>query len=129
MTLDHNCVRDILLFCEKSLRLDEHLHWVCLSLNDFSPLYAKYPREQIAYTLVLLDEAGYVECSFLNGDNHISELLVIRLTYDGHEFIESVRPDSIWKKITSFVTTAGAASLPVIQNLGSQFLLDSLSHP
>ena len=131
MKLNYNCVRDILFLCESSLTLNEDLSWEYLTLNDFKSLFdkpkGKYSKQEVAYTLILLDEAGYIVCEYDNSDNCLSELYVSRLTYDGHEFIDTIRSDSIWKKITSCITAVGSASLPVIQNLGSQFLLEALS--
>lgn len=131
MKLNYNCVRDTLFPCEKSLTLNDDLLWECLTLNDFKSLFekpnGKYSKQEVAYTLFMLDEAGYIVCSYLNSDNCLSELCVSRLTYAGHEFIDTIRSDSIWSKITSFITAVGSASLPVIQDLGSQFLLETLT--
>lgn len=128
MKLDPSCVREILLFCEKSLGLDESMSWKYLQLSDFGKHLTKYPKETIAYTLVLLDEAGYIDCNVVEADDCLIEIYVNRLTYAGHEFIETVRPDSVWKKVASSIAAIGSASLPVVQSLGSQFLLEALTH-
>lgn len=128
MKLDPNCVRDILLLCEQSLGLDENLSWKYMLLSDFSKHLTKYPKETIAYTLVLLDEADYLDCNVVEADDCLIEIYVNRLTYTGHEFIETIRPDSVWKKVASSITAIGSASLPVVQSLGSQFLLEALTH-
>lgn len=127
MKLDTNCVRDILFLCENSLGLDENLSWKYLQLSDFCSHLTKYSKEIIAYTLILLDEAGYIESAVSDSDDCIDDIYVSRLTYAGHEFIETIRPDSVWKKVSSVVATIGSASLPIVQNLGSKFLLEALT--
>ena len=128
MKLDLNCVRDILFLCEKSLGLNDDLSWKCLRLSDFDKQITKYSKETIAYTLVLLHEADYINCNVIESDDRLINIYVNRLTYVGHEFIETIRPDSVWEKIISSITAIGSASLPVIQSLGSGFLLEALTH-
>ncbi|MBQ6994991.1 MAG: DUF2513 domain-containing protein [Lachnospiraceae bacterium] len=126
MKLEPNCVRDILLFCEKSLGINADLSWETLHLPNFCQSLPSYTKETIAYTLILLDEAGYINCHVIEADNGIVDIYVFRLTYFGHEFIETIRSNSVWEKLTSCVAKIGSASLPVIQQLGSSILLDTL---
>lgn len=127
MKLNPNCVRALLLYCEDSLKLDEQLTWQPLHLPDFCTSLSQYSREEIAYTLYLLDEADYIETHIVEADSGIMDIYVFRLTYLGHEFIESIRSNTVWKKIQSALTTIGSASLPVIQKLGGYFILELLT--
>lgn len=128
MKLNPSCIRSLLIHCEDSLTLDEHLTWQPLHLPDFCSSFPIYSRQEIAYTLYLLDEAGYIETHVIEADNGIMDIYVFRLTYLGHEFIDSIRSNTVWKKIQSALNVVSSASLPVIQELGSHFILDILNH-
>lgn len=126
MKLNLNCIRAVLLYCEDSFTLDEHLIWQPLCLSDFCSSLPLYSRQEIAYSLYLLDEANYIETHIVEADNGIVDIYVFRLTYSGHEFIDSIRPETVWHKIQSALTTIGSASLPIIKELGVHFLLEFL---
>lgn len=120
MKLKHDCVRDILIYCEDNLIFGENLSWLPISLETFCRELPKHSREDISYTLYLLTEANYLESQITESDSGIYGILVYRITYIGHEFIDTIRPDTVWKKIQKSITTLGSASLPVIQSLGTQ---------
>ncbi len=128
MKLNPNCIRALLLYCEDSLTLDEHLAWQPLHLLDFCASLPKYSRQEIAYTLYLLDEADYIETHIVEADCGIIDIYVFRLTYLGHEFIDSIRSNTVWEKVQSALNVISSASLPVIQELGSHFILELLHH-
>lgn len=126
MKLDLDCIRDILLKCEAECSLNESLEWTDLTLSDFENL--GYSNQEIAYTIVLLEEADYIVASINYFDNAIGYVSVSRLTYFGHEFLDSIRPESIWEKIKHRIASIGNVSLPVIQSLGSEFISQYLFH-
>lgn len=126
MKLDHNCIRAILLYSEEHIGLDENLGWQPLNLEDYCDALPKYSRQEIAYTLCLLDEAGYVDTHIIDADGGICDINVYRLTYSGHEFIDTIRSNKIWNRIASAISTIGSASLPIIQELGSHYAIELL---
>lgn len=128
MKLKHNCVRDILMFCEDALEFGANLSWAPLSIPEFCEALPKFSKEDIAYTLCLLEEAGFIDAHIVRYDGGIYEIWVYRLTYPGHELIDTIRSDKVWKKIQAALSTIGSASLPIIQSLGSQFALDFLKN-
>lgn len=83
MKLDLNCVRDSLLTLEKWLVLNDQLEFIFLDLNEImeSAEMQKYTKPDVAYTLVMLEEAGFIKAVIDYGCDEISELDVIRLTY------------------------------------------------
>ena len=128
MKLKHDCVRDVLIYCEDHLIFGENLSWNPLSLEKFCKELPKYSREDLAYTLYLLAEADFLETHITEADGGIYGIFVYRITYIGHEFIDTIRPDTVWKKIQKAITALGSASLPVIQSLGSQYATELLTH-
>ena len=88
MQLDKDLVREILLAIEASEHSPEES--ITLSLEDRTP-------EEISYHVMLLHEAGLLvgrDASVL------ADLFPVwqakRLTYKGHEFLDTVRDGEVW---------------------------------
>jgi predicted transcriptional regulator len=71
--------------------------------------------EEVSYHVMLLDEAGFIEAidaSSMGGIDYIPQ----RLTWEGHEFIEAARDDSLWKKAKdTTLSKAGGLTLDVLK--------------
>ena len=91
MKRDWDVIRKILT------RLEEHnLDQGSLRLSDFP----KNEFASIAYNMELLVEAKIVSGQ-MAGEITLApqDFFAERLTWEGHEFLDSIRDDSIWKKI------------------------------
>lgn len=66
----------------------------------------------VAYHIELLEQAGLIEASIAraNGAGAVAAN-VQQLTWDGHEFLEAVRNDTIWAKAKQ---KAGSASFELL---------------
>ncbi len=126
MTLSIDCVRNILLVCEDTEFLSDDLVWNPVGLLYFADRLPQYSKNQIAYTLVLLDEAGYLILSDLPADNCLDNLLISRLTYNGHELLDSIKPENVWNKVLKTIGNIGNVSLPVLQDIATQALASLL---
>lgn len=126
MKLDLNCVRDSLLTLEKWLVLNDQLEFIFLDLNEImeSAEMQKYTKPEVAYTLVMLEEAGFIKAVIDYGCDEISELDVIRLTYQGHQFLETIRPKDTWDKIYAVAEKTGHKSLTNIMEIADIILPD-----
>ena len=126
MKLDLNCVRDSLLTLEKWLVLNDQLEFIFLDLNEImeSAEMQKYTKPDVAYTLVMLEEAGFIKAVIDYGCDEISELDVIRHTYQGHQFLETIRPKDTWDKIYAVAEKTGHKSLTSIMEIADIILPD-----
>lgn len=127
MLLSHECIRDILILCEKETSLASNLEWVPIRLTSFCYSLTNYSRQDIAYTLYLLNEAGYIDCNIIEANGGIVDIFVYRLTYSGHEFLDTIKSDNVWHKIKNAIASVGSVSLPVIQTLGTEYLTKCLT--
>ena len=100
MKLDINCVRDIMLALEDVLTVDDNGSVAPFSTDQLAELLPKYRRGEIIYTTLRLAEAGFLDlydgsgpsgCLWFYGSGGI--------TYKGHDFIASVRPQPVWLSI------------------------------
>lgn len=88
MKLNHNCVRDMLLFLEKEL-YDKPLKIQNIA-NSFEKIYTE---DEIVYTFQKLEEAKFIVTSSDKVCNKHS--LVKTITWKGHNFLDNIRDDKI----------------------------------
>lgn len=98
MKRDWDIVREILLHLEETSADD------CLRLSSFPPERA----QEISYHVELLVEAGLIHGQMAKtlGPGPY-DFFVERLTWDGHEFLDSIRSETVWQKTKSSFTSKG----------------------
>lgn len=102
MKRDLDLVRDILLAVEADPR--EGL--VFLNLE-------KYSKRDVSNHVLLLTEAGYLESTVMEG-----EFIPTHMTWQGHEFLEAARNDTIWERAKEQIKKEGLGmALPILLNL------------
>lgn len=117
MKRDMDLVRHILL------KLNEHEHGY--APKDFS--ITGYSDEQIGYHCLILGEAGLIKAlDITNSGADSPSALPIRLTWDGHEFIENAQNDTIWAQAKDTVSKIGDVSFSVWASVLSQVVLRNL---
>lgn len=107
MKLNCDCVRDILLCCEEAFEN----HSSFLTHEKLASLLPSYSEAEIISALESLDEAGYIICSFLYGDGTVSSVTISKITFEGTEFLEIIRPKSTWEKIKGFISKNAVPSV------------------
>lgn len=131
MKLDHDCVRGVLLAVEELSGYTEHHLGVFkrLSSNDLmkSEFLSGYSQADVLYSVSKLDEAGYLNCSSFAMLGK-TELIVSDLTFFGHEYLDSIKNDTVWKKVkTSMEKAGGSLAFEAIKTLGMKYLIDLIS--
>lgn len=99
------------------------------SYRDNIPLdFEGYTDEQVQYHIMLLNEAGLVvaiDASSLQDINWIPQ----RLTWQGHEFLESARDNTIWNKAKDIMAKTGGFVFEVAKPLLINLLKQQLGLP
>jgi Hypothetical protein (DUF2513) len=117
MKRDMNLIRDLLL--EIEAKHDGSGRAVDVEAADRE-------RAEVVEHLFMLDEAGFIEArdaSSLSG----REILVLRLTWHGHEFLNSIRDPDIWQKTEKAATTAGSWTLGLLKDLATAYARQKLA--
>ena len=124
MKLDFDCIRDILLTVENT-EFAEML--TAQNLSD----ELGYPLEVIMYTAKMLEQGGYITGRIddvLQYPPQANDCIIYSLTFTGHEYLNSIRDNSVWSKFKSIV---GKAALPftleISQYTCSNLLADLIS--
>lgn len=117
MKLDFDCVRDILLECEKT-SLNQHL-----LLGQLSSALPKYSEDEIAYNCLKLKEAGYISVVTMAGGRDINIVKVKDITFQGHEFLNTIRSPKIMTHSKNIASKIGATSLQAFTQIASGVVL------
>lgn len=126
MKLNPDCMRDILFYLEEYLSISEELEFEEISMYDLAQ-HLDYPIQEIANTLVILDETGYIISVRNDNDDRIADLDVYRITYDGYQFIETIRPEPVWEKVKSTGKHIGSFSIDVITRVATTVLTSMIN--
>jgi hypothetical protein len=86
-----------------------------------------YTQDQINYHALLLNEAGLVEASNMTPNGSPTPIMrIFRLTWAGHEFLDSARDTSRWEKAKDLMSKIGGASVPLWISLLTELAKKSL---
>ena len=89
-----------------------------------------YTTTEIGYHCRLLEDAGFVteyEAKYAN--NSLYCFWVGQLTWEGHEFLNKIRSETLWNKTVSFITQRGLPfALDVVKTVSSSLLQEMLQN-
>ena len=117
MKLNTDCIRDVLLYLEENLKI-ENRNFVSITLSTLQEDLSKYPAEDVFYTIYNLSEARFVDCKWgvITNENY-RHCDISNITYRGHQFLESVRPETIWQKTKTVASKVGVHTLEFIESV------------
>ena len=105
MRLNHDCIRDLLLAAEETLS-----YGIFLDINKTQ--IKSYSAEELVYTADKLIEGGFLKGTVQRTmSQNPPRVRVLDITWDGHQFLETVRDDTTWNKVISIARTIGVGSL------------------
>ena len=115
MKLDKDLVREILLQVEAS---PDPQGWIDVAVEGHS-------REDFAYHVQILDEAGFIEAYELTTMDGY-DWRPKRLTYEGHEFLDTVRDGAAWRYTKETAKTIGVGSVKTLYEIGKSYAKQKL---
>ena len=68
-----------------------------------------YTQVEISYHVKMLSDAGFVTAQNLTTQNDGLCWMPKSLTWEGHEFLDTIKNDTVWRKTTEFVIETGGA--------------------
>ena len=115
MKLNQDCIRDLLLYLEENLKLNDYLSISNISLKNYS-------SEELLYTTDKLYEADYLKCSRKVYDNTDLMIFVSSITYTGHQFLDNIRDDKVFAKTKSILSGFKSVSIEIISETASKVI-------
>ncbi|BAQ25023.1 DUF2513 domain-containing protein [Streptococcus troglodytae] len=86
----------------------------------------KYDIDTIAYHCNLLKEAGFLKYDPIYGNNELQMVFINGLTYDGHQFLDSIRSPKVWRETKTRAEKLGAFTINIISNIASSVISDMI---
>lgn len=120
MVLNQDCIRDLMLYLEENLKLNDYLSVSSISLKNYSP-------EELLYTADKLYEAEYLKCSRKVYDNTDLMIFVSSITYNGHQFLDNIRDEKVFTKTKSILSTFKSVSVEIISETASKVITNMIN--
>lgn len=124
MKLNHDCIRDFLLYFEANTHLNEDMSYE--DINHFE-IKTSYSSDDIIYTIQKLNEANYLKAKFYYASDSVYNLSVSSITWEGHKFLDTIRDDKVWKNTKSVISKFSSVSVTIVEKVASTVLTNLIS--
>jgi Hypothetical protein (DUF2513) len=108
MKRDMDLIRTILLKLEADSKLDGTQHRAVVNLG-----IADCTNEEVNYHAAMLVDAGYL----VGNTKRMDVVLISKLTWQGHDFLDSIRDPKIWARTKEGVEGAGGFTVDLLKDL------------
>lgn len=98
MRINYDCIREVLMRLEDIIVLDKDLEFNDVDLDELCAELPDYEKQDVAYSLLMLDEAEYIHANIIGADGGIVNILVSGITFEGHKYLDTVRSSPIWEE-------------------------------
>lgn len=116
MQLNHDCVRDVLLYIESNANYQVKLSSNSMKIKD-------YATEEIVYTIERLSEADFLNVTPITSIGmHFPGYIVKSITYKGHEFLDNIKDNNVWADTKKQLSKFSSTSLGIISSVAAQVL-------
>lgn len=120
MKLNHDCIRDTLLFLENELSLGGHIRdsLICDKLPE-------YNRDDVMYTLQKLFEGKYISGNESEARSRAGT--VKQITLKGHKFLDNIRPQTSWNMTKTAANKIGSVSIDILSTYAAKVTAELLA--
>lgn len=117
MKLNHNCVRDLLLYIEDNLEYGYYIKINETQLSNFS-------QHEVLYAADKLLEAGYLigNRRVTMDSEGIPQISIESISWNGHQFLDNVRDNKVWENTKGILSKFSSVSIGVVSNVASQVI-------
>lgn len=124
MKLNHDCVRDILLFTEE-LSINENPSGDKIFKSD---RLKKYSKDEVTYAISRLkkEEADFLHVSILYSGLEVYWISISSLTFKGHSYLDTIRDPKIWKETKSITSKVASVSLEIMSSVAADTIKKTL---
>ena len=112
MRRDMDLIRDLMLALEALPESPGGVHQ--LIAGEGAVAIDAYSKDEVAYHLQLIEEAGLIRTF---NASFGGEVLFDRLSWAGHDFIDSVRSPEVWAKTKKGAEAAGGFTVDLLKDL------------
>lgn len=81
--------------------------------------YNHYDRSDIVYVVTKLKEAHYITGDVQWGNNKPLRIESGNLTFEGHQFLDNIRDDGVWRDTKKILSKFSSVSLTLVSNIAT----------
>lgn len=129
MKLNPDCIRDTLIWLEENIVVSTeefttiHLHDLYKNLNDYS-------KEDVYYTIYNLFQINYIEGKFSLLPSGALKICEIKnITWDGHQFLNTIRPTTVWNATKKGASKLGIMSIHALSTIAMKVAEAIITRP
>lgn len=120
MKLNHDCVRECMLYLEENLDMKSRINLVGVHLKGYSD-------DDVLYSFIKLSEAGFINGKPQPAGNNPAYIFITTsITYEGHKFIDSVRDDKVWSATKKISSKVASVSINILTDIATNVLTKML---
>jgi hypothetical protein len=125
MKRDMDFIRDLLLKVEEGQKVFETASAEQASFLGYTPetSLTREEADKIEGHIDLLEQAGFIELDERMGGGTV---LVKGLTWEGHDFLDSVRDPEVWTKTKEGASKAGSWTVGLLAEMGKAYAKQKL---
>lgn len=123
MKLKPDCIRDVLLYLESELEVDlTKYNFTKINLEQLIDHFSCiYNEEDIWYTVYNLKEIRFIDGRINDaGSNKTMFCEIENITWNGHQFLNTIRPTSVWEATKSGASKLGIMSVSALSMISSE---------
>ncbi|HEM3724768.1 TPA: DUF2513 domain-containing protein [Streptococcus suis] len=126
MKFNPEIARDILLDIEE---LHQYPESFVFSASEKFNRAKKYDIDNISYHSDKLAEADYIKWEPQYASDVLYTGFIDGLTYDGHQFLETVRSEKIWRETKARTKKLGAVTINILSQVASNIISEMINGP
>lgn len=135
MKLNHDCIRDVMIYIEGNCIYEDDDHGnrsihsrVFYEITHDEKLSSRYTEDEIRYVVAQLYFEDMVIATMTPETLNFRRFNVDSLSFKGHEFLDNIKDDTIWKKAKKFVgERLTSTSFSIIANVASKLAIEALA--
>jgi hypothetical protein len=116
MKLNMSLVRELLFFLEKKQDV-RSIQYTEIEIPG-------YVTSEIGVHLSRMYEAGFISGEVIRSSSTnecIIEVIPFDLTWEGHQFLNAIRSDTVWNAVMEKMATVGSFSLSILKELAIEY--------
>lgn len=127
MELNHDCVREVLLYIEGQQSVGRKMYWQDFS-HEFDSTYDQSKLENFSDDDLRYSLERLIDIQYLNGDYSLSaegtlvSLTVKNITWEGHAFLDNIRDSKIWEDTKAVVSHLKSVSIGMLSEISTTIL-------
>lgn len=118
MKLNPDCIRDVLLYLEENLKIEDNHRFSEITLSQLEEALPQYPNEDVFYSVYNLHQIHFIEGK-INDINNMKMFFceINNITWNGHQFLNTIRPTTVWEATKKGASKLGIMSMHALSTI------------